>query len=227
MNKRFVLTDIHGCYQTFHYLMEEILQPDKNDNIYLLGDYINKGPMSKEVVDYIINLKSGGYKIHILRGNHEQVLLDAIETGETFDFYDKGGMFTLQSFGINSVHNFSDTYLGFFKSTEFYFELEDFLLVHAGFNFSNGKAFSDREAMMNYREMKVHAADTRGRKVIHGHIPTALKQVMEGFKLKDNLDIHLDTGCVYPHRKGMGFLSAIELNEFKIYVKECIDKVST
>ena len=224
--KRYVLTDIHGCFKTFRYMLEEILQPQKQDHIFLLGDYINKGPLSREVIDFIIDLKSRGFRVHTLRGNHEQVLLNAIENGDTFDFYDKGGMFTLKSFGIKSVNDFSEEYLHFFHNLDYYFELEDYLLVHAGFNFNSSRTFADKEAMLNDREMKVHPSDSRGRRVIHGHIPTTLKQVCEGFYQKENLNIHLDTGCVYPYRKGMGFLSAIELNEYRLFVKECLDNIT-
>jgi serine/threonine protein phosphatase 1 len=74
--KKFAISDIHGCNRTFN----EVLQKtglNKDDQLFLLGDYIDRGPDSKGVIDTIFNLQNEGYQVHCLRGNHEQMLMDA------------------------------------------------------------------------------------------------------------------------------------------------------
>ncbi|MFW5761802.1 MAG: metallophosphoesterase family protein [Cyclobacteriaceae bacterium] len=225
MEKRFVITDIHGCFQTFRHLLEVILQPANNDHVYLLGDYINKGPQSKETIDYLITLNQNK-NFHMLRGNHEQVLLDVIDhKTSVFEFYEKGGMPTMQSFGIQCPAELPERYILFFRNLPFYFELPDFWLVHAGLNMHISAPLSDTYAMLNIRNMFFNADFLQNKRVIHGHIPLRLNTIMKNVN-NDNWNIYLDSGCVYPNRAGMGFLSALELNTLRFTCKECIDQVN-
>ena len=73
-NRLFAIGDIHGCFDSFQELIENKIQLSKNDRLVLLGDYIDRGPKSKEVIDYIINLQAKGYNIIALAGNHEVML---------------------------------------------------------------------------------------------------------------------------------------------------------
>ena len=73
--RRIVVGDIHGCSQTFRSLAEEEIRLAGNDILYLLGDYVDRGPDSKGVLDYIMDLMQGGYDVRPLRGNHEEDLL--------------------------------------------------------------------------------------------------------------------------------------------------------
>jgi serine/threonine protein phosphatase 1 len=75
MGRRFAATDIHGCLKTFRHLVEIELCLRTTDTLYLLGDYVNKGPNSAGVLDYIVQLQAAGFQVHCLRGNHEQELL--------------------------------------------------------------------------------------------------------------------------------------------------------
>lgn len=225
MGKRYVITDIHGCFLTFCNLLENIIRPNENDQVYLLGDYINKGPGSKEMVDYLLNL-SNRQNFHFLRGNHEQVLLDVIDhKASVFDLYEKGGMHTMHSFGVDHPAELPEKYIDFFRRLPFYFQLEDFWLVHAGFNLTVENPLSDQQAMLNIRKMPYSPNFLQGRQIIHGHIPLGLNTVAKNVN-SQNWNIHLDSGCVYPHRSGMGFLSALELNSMHFTCKECLDPVT-
>jgi serine/threonine protein phosphatase 1 len=63
MEREFVVADIHGCYKTFRYLVEEVLQPSRSDRIYLLGDYINKGlPVnSRSIISWTCKIRASGF----------------------------------------------------------------------------------------------------------------------------------------------------------------------
>ena len=68
---RWAISDIHGCCQTFRYMVETELQITKEDELFLLGDYIDRGKDSKGVFDYIMQLQNDNFKVQCLMGNHE------------------------------------------------------------------------------------------------------------------------------------------------------------
>lgn len=226
MRKRFVIADIHGCYKTFRYLLEEILQPGRDDQLYLLGDYINKGPSSKKTLDYIIRLKEYLPETALLMGNHEQYLLNAQANPASFHlFIEKGGGQTLKDFGVDSPGKISESYFAFIRTLEYYRKFDDIILVHAGLNFKATDPYLDRDAMLNIRSMGPPTPEFQSYTIIHGHVPVPLKRVLEQENRQACRDIFLDAGCVYPSRPGMGFLVALELNSWAFFVKECIDEV--
>ena len=76
--KRLVIPDIHGCSNTFKELIEKVA-PTKDDQLFFLGDYIDRGVDSSGVLKYLNELSEKGYQVFPIRGNHEQMLLDASE----------------------------------------------------------------------------------------------------------------------------------------------------
>ena len=82
--KRYSISDIHGCFNTFRHLVEEGIKLTKSDQLFLLGDYVDRGPYSQEVLDYIMHLMDRGYHIFPLRGNHENDLLDYVKGESRF-----------------------------------------------------------------------------------------------------------------------------------------------
>lgn len=105
--RRFAISDIHGCLRSFRALLEEI-NFSKEDTLYLLGDYIDRGPDSKGVIDHIWKLQKEGYTVHCLRGNHEQMLLNEISSPNN---YFDGESETLRSFGVKQNLNIPRQYL--------------------------------------------------------------------------------------------------------------------
>lgn len=59
------------CLKTFKSLLKKI-SVSKSDELYILGDFIDRGPQSKGVIDYIWELQKLGYIVHCLKGNHDQ-----------------------------------------------------------------------------------------------------------------------------------------------------------
>ena len=104
-NRKIAISDIHGCCKTFKALLNKI-KFNSNDELYLLGDYIDRGPDSKGVIDYIWQLQKEGYQVNCLRGNHEQMMLRAAFVENKLDHWMRnGGETTLFSFGNTSVAN--------------------------------------------------------------------------------------------------------------------------
>jgi len=220
MEKRtFVFGDIHGCYLTFRALFEQC-KIEEQDPIYLLGDYIDRGLSAKQTLDYIFNLIENGYKIHALRGNHEQMLLDSLKSSEIDSIwrYSNGGNFTLASFGVHSPAQIPEKYIEWINSLPFYYELEKFVMVHAGLNFHRDNPFEDTEAMLWTRD-RYYDKSKLDKRIIIGHTPTPLNIIKDS--LNQNI-IFLDGGCVYHNNPKLGNLCALELSEMKLFSQEYI-----
>ena len=63
MGRLFAISDIHGCFKTFYELIVNTIKLSKSDQLILLGDYIDRGDQSKEVIDFIIDLHKEGFNI--------------------------------------------------------------------------------------------------------------------------------------------------------------------
>lgn len=210
--------------------MLEVIELSKTDNLYLLGDYLNKGPDSKGVFDFIFELQQAGYKLKCLRGNHEQYLVDGLKySWEEIAFLNRGGRETLESFGVDKIHQIPEKYLNFIKSLPFFFETESYLLIHAGLNFDLEDPFKDDFSMLNIRDMKVDLIKTGNKKIIHGHVPNSYLDIenaclpdRQALTFHDN-HISIDGGCVYSHIHALNHLIALEIKSGKMYLHKNID----
>ena len=140
---RWAITDIHGCCQTFINMVEKELQITKEDELFLLGDYIDRGKDSKGVFDYIMHLQSENFKIQCLMGTHEDMLIEAFHNPLALSSWLRnGGIETLKSFDAKEVTDIPQKYIDFIKNLKLYIELDDYWLVHAGFNFNKSDIFA-------------------------------------------------------------------------------------
>ena len=225
MANRFVFPDLHGCIETFRYTFEKVIRPEVSDAIYFTGDFINKGPDSKGVLDYVFYLIEAGYNIQAVRGNHEQLLLNAINDKDTFqDFALKGGLDTLESFNVDRVDDIPERYIDFITELPFYIELDDFFIVHAGFNYLSPDLFSDWDSMLQIRDFVVDPEKTHYKTIIHGHYATPLQDILYHVMEKRDFRINIDNGCVYTHREGMGNLFVLNLKDLSYFIQPCLDK---
>lgn len=219
--RRLVIPDIHGCARTFRHLVEEVVRFEPGDTLYLLGDLIDRGPRSKEVLDTVLRLQAAGLAVVPLRGNHEQMLLDAGRDLDDFRLWMiNGGGVTLANFGVKDTCDIPLEYREFLASLPYYVELEEFILVHAGLNFLIPDPLRDRAAMLWARQYVVDRELIGGRRLICGHTPqsrTAIRQ-----SLTTDL-ILLDNGCVYRHHPELGCLTALDLDSMALSFQENID----
>ena len=200
MSRNLVISDIHSCLKTFQYLLEESIFLTKEDKLYLLGDYIDRGPDSKGVIDHIISLTRNGYQVYPIKGNHEQLLLDSYNERPFAEqtWLRNGGAITLESFHVSQAKKIPFEYISFFSSLRNYIELENFILVHAGFNFEINNPFDDRESMLWIREYKVEPSKINYKILVQGHTPTSLENIKKSITdRKNTYRIFLDNGCVY------------------------------
>ena len=218
MDKRLLaIGDIHGCYDQFVGLVEKKIRLRKDDRLVLLGDYIDRGNKSREVIDYIIKLQEEGFDIIPLIGNHESMMLDAFATEQSkYNWFMNGGYETLYSFGIESLDELDIRYLHFFKSLLHYYIQDKFIFVHAGFNDEINNPFEDKFQMIWSRNENYSNPVFNDKVIIHGHTPIPFSLCQQEVR-SDPKVINIDTGCVYNDWGGYGHLTAIELFTLQLF----------
>lgn len=227
MSRRIAVSDIHGCFYSFKRLLKEKVSLQREDALYLLGDYINKGPYSKKVLDYLMDLRQGGYQLHLLRGNHEQELLNTLGGISSLDsLLSKGGQTLLRSFEVTHPQGIPSRYVDFIRSMEYFFELPDFYLVHAGFDFSKENPFLASDTLLNIRDYEVDLNKTNNRRLIHGHTPTDLEKILKSLRDKDSLHYSLDAGCAYKDNEQQAHLIALDLDSWQVFCQQNADPSS-
>ncbi len=215
--KRWVIGDIHGCHKTFLSLIHKI-QLSAEDQLFLLGDFINKGPSNLKVLEEILHFKGA---IFPLLGNHDKMFLDYfLEPTE-------GKLETLKNLNASDLLYADalaqENIAKFYQSLPYYYVSGDVILVHAGFNFNVDDIYSDTEAMIMIREFRYDSAKVSGRTIVHGHYPTPLDQIKLAVAEKQKV-IPLDNGCVYQgNLTGIRNLLALELNEMKLVAQPNVD----
>lgn len=162
--------DVHGCYSLLRKLVEEIIRFNPiRDRLIFLGDYIDRGPNSIDVVEYVFDDLQAKFpeSVIALRGNHEHVFLELPESRELW--LRNGGYETIN----NAVRMGSciEAYMPSFKrkfleKTTIHHEEVGYIFVHAGLKDGGLEATSDYE-MMILRNYKSY----RGPQIIVGHTP--------------------------------------------------------
>jgi serine/threonine protein phosphatase 1 len=237
MAKDWVIPDIHGCAKTLTALIEGLVKPTRNDRLYFLGDYIDRGPSSRDVIDYIMKMQADDYSIRLLIGNHEDYLLrsyDAEMNRKSFlgikqsnhtrkEWLFHGGKETLESFGLKDVKQIPEKYLEWMRKLEYFIELDNFFLVHAGFNFRREDPFEDKTSMLWTRDYNIKPDKVKRKKIIHGHMPVSLEFIDMSLRNKMYWFIDLDNGCYMNDRDGFGNLVALELNSMEYVVQYNLD----
>ncbi|HMK64633.1 MAG TPA: metallophosphoesterase family protein [Thermodesulfobacteriota bacterium] len=213
MERKFVIGDIHGCYHKLLEVMGQIPFDPERDQLIFLGDYIDRGEHSRQVLDYLIELKDKHPQTVFLLGNHEQMLMDFLEGGDIKPFLMNGGHKTLESYQIRKeVFDyrtpktcFPTAHLGFFNSLAYTFEFQDFFFVHAGLRGGIPIKDQDLNDLLWIREDFYFSNFDFGKTVIFGHTPFPEPFIY-------NKRIGIDTGAVYGNK-----LTALQLPDMKFY----------
>lgn len=209
----FAIGDIHGCVDELAVMLAAIA-PVAGDTVVFVGDYIDRGPASREVVDLLLEFQDGPANAVFLKGNHEDMLLSFMglpgRYGESFIF--NGGVPTLESYGIGEAdldatrERIPPRHLKFFSALQHSYLRPPFLFVHAGVKPGIPLEEQNDEDLLWIRQDFIfypHQLDTT---VVFGHTPMRTVMVDLPFKLG------IDTGLVYG-----GKLSCVELTEGLVY----------
>ena len=187
----YVIGDIHGRADLLDQLHELIVadaaaNPELNHLAVYLGDYVDRGFESRQVIDGLLANPLKGFETVYLKGNHEHVLLEFLKDSDIgFNWFSIGGQSTVYSYGathrpMNSNRDF-DSIQPLFRSSlpsdheEFFRALKpyhiegDYLFVHAGIR--PGVALADQEDvdLLSIRGEFLESNADHGKIVVHGH----------------------------------------------------------
>ncbi|MFA7625614.1 MAG: metallophosphoesterase family protein [Candidatus Kapaibacterium sp.] len=221
-DRHFVIGDVHGCSKTLRNLLLNVCDITSSDHLIFIGDLIDRGPDSRDVMDFVLELKDNSNDISIVRGNHEQMLLDSLNDSKAMkNWFRNGGKNTLDSFEVYHPGFIDDKYLELIFDSKHYIMNDNFIIVHAGLDFSVSNPLKATPKMRTIRSDKYSPEPIGARRLIVGHTPYSIEKVK--LSLNENI-IKLDAGCVY-HKKvqGLGYLACYELESRELYFHQNID----
>jgi serine/threonine protein phosphatase 1 len=225
--RQFAIGDIHGCNQTLLTLLDRLnVQPD--DEFYFLGDYVDRGPDSKGVFDTIFDLQNKVNKVVCLRGNHEQLMLDAFSPDP--DDYERwmglaGGRATHLSF-LNVEAQEFQKYMAFMRELPLVHTVGKYILVHGGLNFNQTDPLSSSHQMMWLRDWydKINYSWLSDRCILHGHTPQKKNRIEFLYQNRErNRFLNLDAGCVFYTEAHLGYLACFDMQSEALIFQPNVD----
>lgn len=183
--------DVHGCVHGLESLLAAI-EPSPLDTLVFLGDMVDHGRDSRDVLNLVSELRS---KCHVvlIQGNHEEMMLAARDNEEAFRFWvECGGAFTLSSYRFpGKFEDVYDEHWELIESCQPYYETEDFIFTHANYFPESPMAKQPghqlRWALFDKSEMRHHMS---GKPVIVGHTEQKDGEIVDlGFAMC------IDTAC--------------------------------
>ncbi|ARV57459.1 serine/threonine protein phosphatase [Nostocales cyanobacterium HT-58-2] len=211
--RRIIIGDVHGHYEGLMTLLEAIA-PTSDDQVYFLGDLIDRGPQSAQVVNCV---KDSGYQC--LLGNHEQMLLNILTSGQVPPsmvqaWLYSGGQATIASYQQATIPH---DHLEWFKSLPTYIDLGDILLAHAGVDPSIPMVEQTAQQLCWVRE-KFHSMEKPylpNKLIIVGHTITfTLPGVTPGKLAQGQGWLDVDTGAYHPRS---GWLTGLDITNQLVY----------
>lgn len=167
--------DIHGCLHPLNDLLDWV-KPAPDDLVILLGDYVDRGPDSRGVVERLIDLKRSGMRLVCLRGNHEVMMLAAYQGGrdDRKMWLSVGGVQTLGSYGTTpgASGRFEDIprqHWNFLQDDlRDYHETDSHIFVHAGVH-RDLDMDEQPEYMLHWEFLMDEMRHRSGKRVVCGH----------------------------------------------------------
>lgn len=191
----FAIGDIHGCHRALLQLLDlcGTHAAGAAHRFVFIGDYIDRGPDSRSVIATIRTLEEREPgKVICLMGNHEDMLLDAIDSGDPFNWLINGGAPTLASYDARAPADLPQDDLAWLRALRLSFDDGKRFFAHAGVDPDLALDQQPREALLWIRTPFLRAAQDYGRLIVHGHTPSRDARP----EVRPNR-INIDTACVY------------------------------
>jgi serine/threonine protein phosphatase 1 len=199
MRMIFAIGDIHGSLEKLESLLSvcEAVRGSRSARFIFLGDFIDRGPRSKEVLDLLI--KGGGARDRdfvCLRGNHEEMLIRAADRHRSdrdlMTWWGNGGEATLESYGVDDPSDLPVEHLAWLRGLPITTGDDYRLFVHAGIRPGVSLTSQLDEDLLWIREPFLSSEEDYGILVVHGHTPTRNRKP----DLRSNR-INIDTGACF------------------------------
>lgn len=214
MTRTIMISDIHGCIEQLNSLLDLVEFSSSRDQLILLGDYVDRGPKSRETMDKVIDLVAN-HRALALRGNHDQRLVDLIRRNDTqiqTRFVEHGGLQTVQSYceyigdEISNeqlqdarlyIEQHYHAHIEFLDSLPLYHEDEYHIYVHAGLNphYLNWREQPAYDFMYIKNEF-IRSKTRVDKKVVFGHTRAVEIHGSSDIWFQED-KIGIDGGCAY------------------------------
>ena len=196
MSNTYAIGDIHGCLDQVQRLVE-LCERDagaQRAKFVFLGDYIDRGPDSRGVIDFLIDLqKWSPDEIICLRGNHEELLLSAIQNeANEPNWLHNGGTATLNSYRVTSAAKLPREHIAWLGSLPTFHDDGKRFYAHAGVRPERPLDQQVEHDLLWIREPFLSSTRDFGRFVVHGHSP-----IKSGVPDQRPNRLNIDTGAVY------------------------------
>jgi serine/threonine protein phosphatase 1 len=207
----FAVGDIHGCYEKLVELMKILPWSRKNGDLLLfIGDYVDRGTRSRDVVEFLVKLQKNGGDFVFLKGNHEKMLLDYyVDHKDQMLYVANGGAETIASYVEGAIgrkaFELPKDHLQFLQSLKLYYETDEYIFVHAGLRDAVPLPEQSQEDLLWIREEFIYSLYDWNKRVVFGHTALETPFVSPG-------KIGIDTGAVYGNK-----LTAVELPAMRFY----------
>ena len=176
----FAIGDIHGCFDELRSLLDSCGRNagDVEHDFVLLGDYVDRGPASREVIEYLMRVQTTGrLSLRCLLGNHDSMLsiaadLDRLDS-ELMQWWANGGEATLDAYGVDDPSDLPADHLEWIGSLPFCVHENGRFFVHAGIRPGVPLNAQSEHDMLWIREPFLSSELWHGALIVHGHTPTA------------------------------------------------------
>ncbi len=207
----YAIGDVHGCLAQlramFAMIDAEIARDAVDDwRIVLLGDYCDRGPDTRGVIDFILERQSEDSRVIALAGNHDDGIVEFLQAAEGNSlFTDCGGDATALSYGVtldsrtpgtlrlardNLAAAMPDAHLAFFSGLPSSAEFGDFFFCHAGIRPGVPLAGQARRDLVWIRGAFLDFEGLHPKVIVHGHTPSRAPEVLAN-------RVNVDTGAVF------------------------------
>lgn len=211
----YAIGDIHGCVEQLRDLLQQIAEdaalapatepatgPVTENVLVTLGDYVDRGPDSRGVLEILASGALPGFTRVHLRGNHDAMMLDFLSNPDSGTLWlMNGGDATCRSYGLEPTalpvelcralrQALPEAHLAFLRSLGLTHVEGDYLFVHAGLLPGRALAEQDPEDLMWIRDPFLYSTEDHGYLVVHGHTPVSRPD-------RQANRIGIDTGACY------------------------------
>lgn len=218
---KYVISDIHGCYEEFLNMIG-LINFKEDDELYILGDVIDRGDKPLEIIDYIMSNSN----ISLIRGNHEEFFIDYFNGDKSYIWFFNGGQVTYEQLKERGSE-YEERLYKFISSLPLIKVIDKYILVHSTLDFIDNYNNLSLEEFLNNQDKFIclWGRDNIGKEkqykdytVICGHTPV---QVINKTKKDDKVKIlykkgtiYIDCGCCFGKREG-GKLACLRLDDMK------------
>lgn len=219
----YAIGDVHGCLDLLLELREMIKEDLRKHPVgrsveLFLGDYIDRGPSSREVLEHLLTSAPVCSERVCLKGNHEQTLLEFLDDPDRLKHWARyGGMAMMRSYGVeegtpmtsaacNGIHKqfvaaFPDEHEKFCRHLQTSASYGDYFFAHAGVRPGVALDKQSDHDLMWIRDEFLSSKKYHGKLIVHGHTPAKQPEVHTN-------RINIDT-CAY----GSGILTCLVLED--------------